>query len=791
MERSGNPFDVEDPEARTRIELAYSQMLAEDLRPLVQPVVDYLKAQGHNATTFDSLPAVTLTLPKHVILNLNDRPNVGKVFLAEGQIQSMLSSAVPTNRVPAVWSRGFDGTGRSIAIIEPGDADLSSSSANCPANNCFRHPGYIRHGFGGLTDHATQVASAAASDHSTYKGVAPGVTIHRAGIPVDTWASFVETLEWALRAEGANADVVNSSAGVKTGQSMSFLDQAFDWLALSYRRTIIVAAGNQSTCDQSGGHIDLCSPAKAWNVLAVGAYDDKDNSNWSDDAMMDTSSYLNPSGDREKPEVVAPGVNIVSIGLNGNLITDLNLNGGTSFAAPQVAGLAVLLIQRNPSLRSVPEALRAIVMASAVHNIQGPSNIPAGQELRDGAGGIDAALADAVAGNGITNFDNVTPCNSPCWWALYISETNFPVNTYLNRYFRASRGEHIRVAISWWSNAYCSSTSSCVYDYLTTGLNLGVFAPDGSLVPGAWSASYDNNYELVEFIAPQTGQYRIGIQKYSSNPVECCNYLGIAWVKDATYLPDLRNNYNGDNRVAELYVRNEGAVTRDATFGPAPPVTVHYFDVNGNPTPKVSDTCSLLPNYWCWIPVNAYNRIPSNSTGSAIVGGGEDVAAIVTLQRSFPSWSSGAYAGFIQGSRTFYVPLVMHQLNTASGIGNSQIAIQNVGTSPGTVYVYLYGSPGLGNYVYPIPNIPVGATRYYDLYNLPSGWIGAARVLSLSSSGKLAVVAHLFTGPDGMQTFNALPAESLVLQRDFSLLRDFDWLSAVQNGSFGRCEVSE
>ena len=59
---------------------------------------------------------------------------------------------------------------------------------------------------------------------------------------------------------------------------------------------------------------------------------------------MKQADYVNPSGDREKPEVVAPGVNITGIGLNGNLAT----LSGTSLAAPHVSAVAGLIVDRFP-----------------------------------------------------------------------------------------------------------------------------------------------------------------------------------------------------------------------------------------------------------------------------------------------------------------------------------------------------------------------------------------------------------------------------------------------------------
>ena len=41
-----------------------------------------------------------------------------------------------------------------------------------------------------------------------------------------------------------------------------------------------------------------------------------------------------------------------------------------------------------------------------------------------------------------------------------------------------------------------------------------------------WSASHDNNYELIEFVATKSGQYKIAVYKQRAN--EASNYLGVA-----------------------------------------------------------------------------------------------------------------------------------------------------------------------------------------------------------------------------------------------------------------------
>ncbi|HAH98728.1 MAG TPA: peptidase S8, partial [Verrucomicrobiales bacterium] len=63
-----------------------------------------------------------------------------------------------------------------------------------------------------------------------------------------------------------------------------------------------------------------------------------------------------------KPDIAAPGFNIHS-GLAGGGVAPM-LSGGTSMAAPHVAGAAALLIERHPSW--TPTVIKAALMNTAV-----------------------------------------------------------------------------------------------------------------------------------------------------------------------------------------------------------------------------------------------------------------------------------------------------------------------------------------------------------------------------------------------------------------------------------------
>ncbi len=156
-----------------------------------------------------------------------------------------------------------------------------------------------------------------------------------------------------------------------------------------------------------------------------------------------------------------------------------------------------------------------------------------------------------------------------------------------------------------------------------------------------------------------------------------------------------------------------------------------------------------------------YESTMTTGQGSAVVSSSQPLGAVVQILARNQTPTNGAYSGVSQTSSTYYVPLVMRQLTGASGLSNSQIMIQNAGTSALTnVTVQFIGTT---NYTKPAFTIQPGATFYYDVAdetNLPVGWYGSA-VVGGGSGSSLAVIVNLFAGSDTLQTYNAFPAENL------------------------------
>ena len=524
VEAFGKPMDVADVKLAAQIRKEYRQMMKDESgKDAARNLKNYLKGKARDIEVSEELASLTVSASKQLILELEQRDDIGAIFLAAPEkMRPAMNAAACTVRAHQVWNRGFLGNGTNIGIMDVGNVSTSNTFLNLSSvkRTVNGNPSYI--------DHATKTASVAASTYISYQGIAPQATIISVGIS-GSEQDAINGLNWAA---DNGVSVLNVSGGFQYSPSLEYTDRAFDKYARDRNILVVLAAGN------SGGY--MISPAKAWNVITVGSFHDQNNCQWPDDAnkMSLFSSYINPQSpndDREKPEVVAVGEDVSMLTVNNQLDSD----NGTSFSAPMVSGTAALLMSRNSQLMDWPEAVRAILMATAFHNIEGSASIIPGEEARDGAGAIDAGKADLTATTKCTT--KTTPCGNRGWWGLSVLQTT----PEINRYITAKAGKRVRVAIAWWALSDCTNVTNCSdsSDRLATDLDLYVYDPNGNIVSastesggdeedggyinGSVSASYDNNYELVDFNAPVTGTYRIRITKPRME--EYSNWVGVAF----------------------------------------------------------------------------------------------------------------------------------------------------------------------------------------------------------------------------------------------------------------------
>jgi hypothetical protein len=695
----GVPWTVGDVATAETIRQTYFAMLAKDALHSMQPLAEQIASLGAKATTLEPLPSLFVQLSKRDILALAERKDIDLIYLLENEASPAMVEAAATDRMPTSWRQGsLSGAGRRIAVLEPtniqntGCLNVTASRAGVPPGSWT--PDEIAH--------KTKVASVLACNHATYRGIAYNANVIDAGYNSASFnPDFAAGVQWAVQTQ--NADIINVSLQTNSTQSMQWEDRVLDYWVRYGPAIIVVAAGNNA--------VNVTSPAKGWNVITVGAIDDQGTATWSDDAMWGGSNYVNPTSthnDREKPELVAPGATITMIGPGGNP----SPHSGTSYAAPQVAGLAALLMNRNAALVDRSEAVKAVLMAGAAHNVRDSRVMPSGQDLYDGAGSIDAALSLQAAELGYAA-NNAATCDRPCWWAtdsLYVAP-----GANVSRSFYATRGERVRVAIAWFSIV----DPAYLLDYLSYNYDLQVLAPSGGQVIDGASAGWDASNELVEFVAPETGIYTIRATRSASDTSPDTNRLGIAWSKQASYLPDVRSGSGWENT---LYVRNSDPTVR--------PAQIAFSRDNGDALGYLINP--TLAGGVLWQESAAFYTAPA----SAVVDGSEELLALVR-NRSVASnlirldngfRSAAGDPAFEQAATTLYVPAFYRAL-----FGNTNSTLDLFNPSPQGTYVTFEfrGRSGYGDYTTGSYWVPAGGRLRIEAETVPfSPWVGSVRILA-------------------------------------------------------------
>jgi subtilisin family serine protease len=236
---------------------------------------------------------------------------------------------------------------RSVSFVPSDDADVAAL-----------FPG--RHPVTDLFYHGTHVAATISSNAQIAAGVTQHVTIM--GVKVlSRWGegTFSGVLEGILWAADHGADVANLSIGdtltrKENGRYVAMINQAFNY---AHRKgmLVVVAAGNESRdLDHDGAAFNMYCNAP--NVVCVAASGPEQAASvagpWSDvDAFAWYSNY-----GRSAISVAAPGGTIAARVWAACSKTSLLVPfcqdsdevlgiGGTSMAAPHVAGLAALIVE--------------------------------------------------------------------------------------------------------------------------------------------------------------------------------------------------------------------------------------------------------------------------------------------------------------------------------------------------------------------------------------------------------------------------------------------------------------
>lgn len=230
--------------------------------------------------------------------------------------------------------------------------------------------------YGHGTHVAGTVAGLGTASLGSYMGVAPEARLVDVKVTDDygmgNTSTVVAGLEWIYKNRTAyNIKVANLSLNSTVPESyhQSALNAALEVLWLN-RIVVVVSAGN-------GGKEKLYPPANDPFVITVGAMDDKKTVDPSDDKLATFSAYGITVDGLAKPDIVAPGQDIVSLLASDdmNLVKNFPNNlvngatkkyfrmSGTSMAAAVVAGAVAVLLEDEPTLS--PDQVKYRLMATA------------------------------------------------------------------------------------------------------------------------------------------------------------------------------------------------------------------------------------------------------------------------------------------------------------------------------------------------------------------------------------------------------------------------------------------
>jgi len=266
----------------------------------------------------------------------------------------------------------------------------------------------------------------------------------------------------------------------------------------------------------TNGYITLASPATAKNNLVVGSITNIAGGYQSSNSVkLSSFSSVGPTSDgRIKPDVVAPGENILFPGTNS--LTFYTNQSGTSFSSPAVTSALSLIVEQNSRQNGTNAQLLASTLRGLAIHTADAAGTNAGPNYQFGWGLFDAK-------NAVTHFIANTFSNG----LPLIKEIRLFNGDYIQFPVTVTNGTpQLKVTICWTDPAGTSfpAVLNPTNLALVNDLDLRVISPNGTTTnypwvlnptnPAAAATRGDNfrdNVEQVVVPAPAAGTYLVQV----------------------------------------------------------------------------------------------------------------------------------------------------------------------------------------------------------------------------------------------------------------------------------------
>ncbi len=304
-----------------------------------------------------------------------------KTVFQNTHITMQMDTARKTVNANIVQENGYTGKGIGIAILDTGISP--NNDFLYPQNRILAFKDFINNKAKPYDDngHGTHVAGIAGgsgiNSNGKYRGIAPDCNF--IGVKVlnnegkGNASDVLAGLQWVMdNKEKYNIKVANLSIGTSNTSSNDPLVKAVENMWDS-GVIITIAAGNDGPKKHT-----ISSPAISRKVITIGASDDNITANVWGNNLINFSGRGPTLECIVKPDILAPGVNIISclsnsVSKQSNEIVDKNYFSlsGTSMSTPIVSGAIALLLEKYKDLK--PDDVK-LMLKKCCKNLHLPKN---------------------------------------------------------------------------------------------------------------------------------------------------------------------------------------------------------------------------------------------------------------------------------------------------------------------------------------------------------------------------------------------------------------------------------